>query len=84
MERLVCSIGDYLDDVQSATENLNSQPVLIGHSMGGFIVQKYLVNRCAPAGVLMASIPPQGVMRATVRLIRRHPWVAVRAFTPPR
>ncbi len=76
-----CSIGDYLDDVQSATENLNSQPVLIGHSMGGFIVQKYLENRCAPAGVLMASIPPQGVMRATVRLIRRHPWVAVRAFT---
>ena len=76
-----CSIADYLNDVQSAADQLNTQPVLIGHSMGGFIVQKYLANRGAPAAVLMASIPPQGVMRATVRLMRRHPWVAIRAFT---
>jgi pimeloyl-ACP methyl ester carboxylesterase len=55
-------MGDYLDDVQSATDSLGSQPVLIGHSMGGFIVQKYLAKRRAPAAVLMASIPPQGVL----------------------
>jgi pimeloyl-ACP methyl ester carboxylesterase len=76
-----CSIGDYLDDVRSAIENLDGRAVLIGHSMGGFIVQKYLENRQAPAAVLMASIPPQGVMRATLRLVRRHPWVTLRAIT---
>jgi alpha-beta hydrolase superfamily lysophospholipase len=41
--------------------------------MGGFIVQKYLENRDVPAGVLMASAPPQGYLGSGIRWLRRHP-----------
>ncbi len=74
-----CSLGDYLDDVRSVVLTLNRPPVLIGHSTGGFLIQKYLERYDAPAGVLMASTPPTGVLRSSMRTWRRHPWTALRA-----
>jgi pimeloyl-ACP methyl ester carboxylesterase len=74
-----CSLGDYLNDVHNVAVNLNRPPVLVGHSTGGFLVQKYLERYAAPAGVLMASTPPTGVLRSSMRVWRRHPWVALRA-----
>jgi pimeloyl-ACP methyl ester carboxylesterase len=76
-----CSIADYVDDVRTAAGGLDSEPVLVGHSMGGFIVQKYLEKYHAPAAVLMASMPPQGVLRVTFGALRRHPWTFMRANT---
>lgn len=76
-----CSIADYLDDVCTVCDDVGGQPVPIGHSTGGFIVQKFLESRSAPAAVLMASTPPQGVLRTSMRVWRRHPWVAMRANT---
>jgi pimeloyl-ACP methyl ester carboxylesterase len=71
-----CSIADYVEDVCSVADNLTATPVVIGHSMGGFIAQKYLETHDAPAGVLMASVPPRGHLGATLRLVRRHPWLS--------
>src|ERR1700744_1229308 len=51
------SVGDWVDDVASVADSLGAPPVVIGHSMGGFVVQKYLETHGAPAGVLLASIP---------------------------
>lgn len=76
-----CSMGDYLDDVTSVVDGLDESPVLIGHSTGGFLVQKYLERRNAPAGMLMASTPPQGILRASMRIWLRHPWTAMCANT---
>ena len=76
-----CSIADYVDDVKTAANQLDVQPVIIGHSLGGFVVQKYLEMHHAPAGVLMASAPPQGVMRTSLRMLRRHPWTVLKANT---
>jgi pimeloyl-ACP methyl ester carboxylesterase len=69
-----CTLNDYLEDVSSVAESLPTRPIVIGHSMGGLIVQKYLELHEAPAGVLMASIPPQGNLGSGLRWIRRHPW----------
>jgi pimeloyl-ACP methyl ester carboxylesterase len=55
------SIADYVEDVVTVAEGLPTPPVVIGHSMGGFVVQKYLETHQAPAGVLLASIPPEGI-----------------------
>jgi pimeloyl-ACP methyl ester carboxylesterase len=44
-----CIIANYVDDVRSVAATLPATPVLIGHSMGGFIVQKYLETGNAPA-----------------------------------
>lgn len=76
-----CSIADYVDDVRSVADDLGGQPILIGHSVGGFVVQKYLEQRRVPAGVLMASTPPQGILRASMRFWFRHPWIGIRANT---
>jgi pimeloyl-ACP methyl ester carboxylesterase len=55
------SIADYVADVRLVAEGLAEPPVLIGHSMGGFVVQKYLELHAPLAAVLMASVPPRGL-----------------------
>src|ERR1039457_4121859 len=54
-------IADYVSDVAIAARQLPSAPVVIGHSMGGFVVQKYLETHFAPAAVLLASAPTRGM-----------------------
>lgn len=68
------SFADYIDDVATVARSLPVAPVVIGHSMGGVIVQKYLESHDAPAAVLMCSMPPQGYLRSGLRWLRRHPW----------
>lgn len=48
-------IADYVDDVANAARQLPGPPVLIGHSMGGFVIQKYLEDCDAPGGVRLSS-----------------------------
>jgi len=74
-----CSITDYLDDVICVAESLEAAPVVIGHSLGGLIVQRYLETQRAFAGVLLASAPPKGLGPATVRLSRRYPLATVKS-----
>ena len=52
------SIADYVRDLEQAVDAVGDDPVLVGHSMGGFVVQKYLERLEAPGAVLMASVPP--------------------------
>ena len=67
-------IADYVEDVVRVVETLDSDPVLVGHSMGGFVVQRYLAERRrAQAGVLMAPVPPTGVFPLLLRLMRSDP-----------
>ena len=73
-----CSIADYVADVKSAADDLPTRPVVIGHSMGGLVVQKYLESNAAPAAVLVAAIPVRGGGPAVLRYMMRHPWRAVK------
>lgn len=66
-------IDDYIADVAEVASALPAPPVLIGHSMGGFVVQKYLEKHQAPAAVLMCSAPPQGLMSAAFGLMFQKP-----------
>ncbi|MBR0566461.1 alpha/beta fold hydrolase [Azoarcus sp. L1K30] len=67
------SIDDYVNDVAAVVARLPGAPVLIGHSMGGMVVQKYLERATAPAAVLMASVPPQGLMGSAFGLMFKKP-----------
>lgn len=69
-----CTIGDYVQDVQSVAAGLPAPPIVIGHSLGGFVVQKYLEVSPAPAGVLLASMPPRGGLGSGMRWMKQHPW----------
>lgn len=67
------SIDDYVADVAEVAASLRTAPVLIGHSMGGFVVQKYLERHPAPAAVLMCSVPPQGLSAAAFGMLLSQP-----------
>jgi pimeloyl-ACP methyl ester carboxylesterase len=69
-----CTLAEYVEDVTSVADSLPTRPVVIGHSMGGLIVQKYLESHDAFAGVLMASLPPRGALGSGLRWMKRHPW----------
>ena len=79
-----CSVADLVDDVDSVANDLSTPPVVIGHSMGGFVVQKYLEAHEAPAGVLVASIPPRGAGGFVLRGMKRHPWHTIRGVVTQR
>jgi pimeloyl-ACP methyl ester carboxylesterase len=76
-----CTVADYVDDVRTVAKELESTPIVIGHSLGGFTLQHYLMRHDAPAGVLMASLPPQGALRCALRVWRKHPLISMRANT---
>ncbi len=67
------SIANYVVDVATVAARLSRPPIIVGHSMGGFVTQHYLVSHAAPAAVLLASVPPSGVFRTTLKLAARHP-----------
>ncbi|MEB3983824.1 alpha/beta fold hydrolase [Mycobacterium sp. 663a-19] len=77
------SIADYIDDVRAVAGDLGGAPVLIGHSLGGYVIQRYLEDRAAPAAVLVGSLPPHGVLAAALRVWRRRPWMTVHSFNDP-
>jgi pimeloyl-ACP methyl ester carboxylesterase len=68
-------IADFVEDLTNAVRQLPSPPILIGHSMGGFIIQKYLEDHDAPAAVLLSSPSPTGLLPTAIRTARRQPWV---------
>ncbi|MBE0614077.1 MAG: alpha/beta hydrolase [Burkholderiales bacterium] len=67
------SIADYVRDLEQAVDIVGGDPVIVGHSMGGFVLQKYLEGASAPAAVLMASVPPQGLLSSSIALAFSNP-----------
>ena len=75
------SIADYVKDVEQVAAGFEAPPVVIGHSMGGFITQKYLQTNESPAGVLLASVPHFGVWPATGRVFMHSPLTLLKVMT---
>ena len=71
------SINDYLEDIHFVVTQIMNEtgcsPVLIGHSMGGSLVQLYLSKHNATGCALLASGPPWGWLPLTINVIRRNP-----------
>lgn len=69
-------VWDYVRDVAQVAYQIEQKsekrPIVIGHSMGGYVVQKYLEQHIAPAAVLVASIPVMGTIPLQMRLMRDH------------
>ena len=66
-------LDDYADDVGQIVAALGAEPVLIGHSMGATVIQRYLEKASAKAVVMMAPVPPTGLAASGVQLAIRHP-----------
>ncbi|GAB4516155.1 MAG: alpha/beta hydrolase [Anaerolineae bacterium] len=78
------SVWDYVMDVARAAAQIKQEtgarPVVVGHSMGGYVVQKYLEEHTAPAAVLLASIPVIGTLPFTLRMVANYPLVMLRTL----
>jgi pimeloyl-ACP methyl ester carboxylesterase len=72
-------IADYVEDVAAATRQLPNASVLIGHSMGGFVIQQFLEQYDAAGAVLLSSPPPSGLVEMILRIARRRPLAFLKA-----
>jgi non-heme chloroperoxidase len=66
-------IEDYRRNLVATVDHIGAAPIMIGHSMGGFIIQQYLAQASLPGAAFLASVPPQGMAAATMRLMTREP-----------
>ncbi|NJN52411.1 MAG: alpha/beta hydrolase [Gammaproteobacteria bacterium] len=66
-------IQDYVEDVFEAVNRIGRPPVLIGHSMGGFVAQKYIDDAPVPGVALLAPVPPQGLFASQLQLVFSNP-----------
>jgi pimeloyl-ACP methyl ester carboxylesterase len=74
------TIADYVSDVEQIARTFETHPVLIGHSMGGFITQKYLETHNAPAGIILVSNPHFGLWPGLWRVTRHNPMVTLKCI----
>lgn len=79
-------VQDLADAVQTLEQKHGQAPLLVGHSMGGMVVQAYLSRFRGRGAVLMASIPPQGMLPLSWTNFMTHPWESLalsRSFVFP-
>ena len=69
------SIDDYESDVIRIARHIGEPLVLIGHSMGSMVVQRCLHRINADAAVLMAPVPPEGLLGSSLLLAARDPML---------
>jgi pimeloyl-ACP methyl ester carboxylesterase len=66
-------INHYAGDVAQVVAGLDAPPVLIGHSMGALVVQRYLERGTAAGVVMMAPVPTTGLTTCSIQLNQKQP-----------
>jgi len=66
-------ISDIVDHYDRIIATLPEQPILIGHSFGGLIVQRLLDRGRGVAGVAIDPAPPRGVLATPAAVINSLP-----------
>jgi pimeloyl-ACP methyl ester carboxylesterase len=70
-------LGDFADDVDWAVKRIGAPTVVIGHSLGGAVVQNYVKRGGKAAGaVLFCAVPPHGLIRAAAHMQAQNPALA--------
>jgi pimeloyl-ACP methyl ester carboxylesterase len=74
-ERLhTLTLSDYTADLNEAASTIERPVVVVGHSMGGAVVQNAIRTGARFAGTaLMASVPPGGLMSANIAMMWSEP-----------
>lgn len=81
------SISDYVTDLVQVVRSLPDVPIIVAHSFGGFVLQKYLEHYETPAAVLVAPAPARGGIGYAFRTMRGMPGALLQTtvtFSPYR
>lgn len=69
---------DYLLTLGHVIKRVGGNPILVGHSMGAYLIQNYLAKGSCRMAVLMSPPPPDRNWRTILRLMRKpYMWKAV-------
>ncbi len=74
------SVADYVADLVMIVDSLPQPPVIVAHSLGGFVLQKYLEDYDSPAAILIAPASPRAGWKFTARSLRQMPLTMLRAL----
>src|SRR5688572_31362745 len=71
------SVMDYVGDLREASSGIRQRHpgaalILVGHSMGGLVVQKAAESISPGAVILLSSVPPRGIPLLSWPLFRRE------------
>lgn len=66
-------IEDYADDVAYALDLIGDPAIVIGHSMGALVLQRFLEKGAALAAIFLSPVPPTGTAGSATQLAMRHP-----------
>lgn len=66
-------LDDYVEDVTQVAQGIEGPLILIGHSMGSAVVERVLEQQPAQAAILMAPVPPGGILGATMNIAFSQP-----------
>lgn len=67
------TLFDYLDAVLAAIDGMPVPPIVIGHSMGGYLAWRATELRDVAGMVLMAPVPPTGLAAPAMQLMIANP-----------
>ena len=73
------TLQDIVTHFEKQVRSLDERPILIGHSMGGLIVQLLLQQDIAAAGVAIDPAPPLGVFTLSWPFLRSN-WPHINPF----
>src|SRR5436190_12216455 len=72
-------LGDVVEHVANVIKGLDEKPAIIGHSMGGLVVQLLLQRDVAVAGVAIDPAPPAGVFTIEFSFLKAN-FTAINPF----
>ena len=73
------TLNRVLDHFADTIKTLDEKPIIIGHSMGGLVVQLLLQRDLAAAGVAIDSAPPLGVFTTKWSFLKSN-WPLITPF----
>lgn len=75
------TLNDYVKDLKDAIQTIEQThkqpPILVGHSMGGMVIQRFLSRHEARGAVLACSIPPQGMVPLSWQSFWQDPLITM-------
>ena len=71
--RIWPSLNNYVRVVEAALNQIGSDCVVVGHSLGGLVGQKVNERRALALLILVGSVPLNGVLSATAKFAVCHP-----------